>query len=152
MPHHEPPPKIQVSYEQAEEFIQVLRDTLSKMSMTQREEVRLIVQSRRAVAVSFDGHNRPFLGYTAGYNPFDARTALPTACYILYVIRTWLLARRKKGPKGGRVFITSECAYTLPEHEPLIVLCQWKWPGKDVVREVISLLKESLYWGDSEID
>ncbi len=145
MTNQQPPPIIDLTSDDAAKFIQSLRDTLARMTRTQREEVRLVVQRRQAVAISCDGKNRPFLGYTAGYNQPDKRTALPLDGTVLYQIRTWLLARRKKGPKGGRVFITSKCAYTVPENEP-IILCVWSWPREDVVSEVLSLLDESLYW------
>lgn len=115
----QPTPKIEITYEHAADFIQSLTDTLKRMTRTQREDVRLIVQKRQAVAISIDGKNRPFLGYTAGYNQPDSRTALPIGDSVLREIRKWLLIRRKIGPRGGRVFITSEYVFTVPENERL---------------------------------
>jgi hypothetical protein len=146
MTNSQPPPNIEVSAEHADEFIQSLRTTLKRMTRSQRKDVRLIVQKRQAVAISCDSKNLPFLGYTVGYNQPDARTALPLENFVLYEIRKWLLIRRKRGPKGGRVFITSECAFTAPENEPIIILCKWNWPREDIVIEVLSLLDESLSW------
>jgi hypothetical protein len=139
------PPQVEISSEHAAEFIQSLRQTLKRMTRTQKEDVRLVVQKRQAVTISIDGKNRPFLGYTAGYNSPDSRTALPIGDTVLCEIRKWLLIRRKIGPRGGRVFITSNRAFTVPENEP-IILCEWKWPREDIVLEVLSLLEESLYW------
>ena len=139
------PAYIEISDEHAAKFILSLRDTLKKMTKTQREEVRLIVKKRQAVAISVDGKNHPFLGYTAGYNQPDSRTALPIDDPVLYEVRKWLLMRRKTGPRGGRVFLTSDYVFTVPEYDP-IILCKWKWPGKDLVEEALSLLEQSLYW------
>jgi len=144
MTNHQPPPNIVVTAEHAAEFIQSIRDTLKGMSREQKEGVRLVVQKRQAVAISCDGRNRPFLGYTAGYNQPDARTALRSEGFVLREIRQWLLVRRKRGPKGGRVFITSDRAFTAPEEEP-IILCTWQWPREDLVSEVLALLEESLH-------
>lgn len=145
MANSQPPPHITITEEQAEEFMQSLRKTLKDMTITQKQDVRLVVKKRNAVAVSYDMKNRPFLGYTAGYNKPDIRTAMPPRDPVLSIIRQWLLIRRKVGPKGGRVFITSNRAFTIPDEEP-IILCTWIWPKGDIVDEVLSLLDESLYW------
>jgi hypothetical protein len=136
---------VNIPDEHAGQFIQSLHNTLKIMTRTQREEVRLIVKRRQAVAISIDVKNRPFLGYTAGYNQPDTRTALPISDPVLCEIRKWLLIRRKKGPKGGRVFINSNCVYTVPDSER-ILLFKWKWPNGDIVEEVLSLLEQSLQW------
>jgi len=141
----DPPPIIEVTATDAAEFITCLSETLQQMTVTEREEVRLVVQQRQAVAISWNADYEPFLGYTAGFNEPDSRTAMHRSGFVLNEIGKWLRRRRRSKPRGGRVFITSDVAFTVPYDMP-ITLCKWTWPRQDLVYEVLSMLEESLFW------
>ena len=109
------------------------------MTRSQRRLIRLVVEERNAIAVSFDSHNQAFLGDTPGFNRPWQRTALPRDDPLLFMVRQWLLIRRKEGPKGGRVFLTSDGAFTFPRNKPM-TLIEWKWPRGDLVQECQALI------------
>jgi len=142
MPSYSKPPRIEISDEQASDFLEVIRDALKRMSKTEIEDVRLIVRKRQAITISFDKNKRPFLGFSASYNPPSNRVMLANDNWLINKCKFWFIVRRKS-LSGGRFFIQSQRAFTDPKNTPEIVLCEWDWPGQDVVEACMNLLEDA---------
>ena len=125
----------------AKNFLLVVDDTLTRMSQTQKEEVYLYNSIKDGIVISYDRRYTPFLGYTKGKNKSQRQfPKMPIQDPVLANIKRHLLLGRKKGPPGGRVFISNEMVITCPKDEH-IILCYWKWPGSDIVEHCQHLLE-----------
>ena len=142
MPTYSKPPKVSVNEEQASGFFSVIRDALGTMSKTEIKKVRVIVRKRRAISISFDKDYRPFLSFSAGNTPTSDRVMLSNDDQSINLCKWWFKVKRKS-KIGGRFFIQSHRAFTDPKGKPEIVLCEWDWPGQDVVEDCIDLLEDA---------
>jgi len=134
-------PCIEVSHDEAEEFIEALEVQLNEMTPAERKEVYLLLKERRALAISFSGQWQPFLGFTPGFNLPAQRSYLPEGITVLDHVIDLLSAWRLKRP-GGRVFINMDTAQKVIG-EQLLTICIWDWAGDDPVGKVKMMLRKN---------
>jgi hypothetical protein len=103
------PSRIEISEEQASDFLLVIQDALDEMNKTEVEDVRLIVRKRRAISISFDKDMHPFLGFSAEFNPPSNRVMLANDNWAINKCKWWFIVKLKT-KKGGRFFIQSDRA------------------------------------------
>jgi hypothetical protein len=133
---------IKISERAAENFLSDLQSVLTSMDSQDIDGLYLYSRKRDAIAVSYDRSLRPFVGRTTGFNPEDKRVRQLDAS--LYLVQMVGLGLRIAGRPGGRVFLTSDGAFCIQGGER-VQLMNWEWPGRDLVREVVSLLEEATY-------
>lgn len=133
---------IPVSREDGQAFMTSLEATIVGLSEQEAYTVYLVVESRRAIAVSFDGDWRPFLGFTRGYNPPDSRAYLESDLGFLNQLADALEQLALESP-GGRVFIRQYNA-TKAIDGVEATLCIYDWPLSNPINQALAILVRKL--------
>ena len=109
------------------------------MALAEREDVYLLLSERNAIAISYSGQWRPFLGFTSGYNLPDRRRYLPEGITVLDHIIDNLSTWKLELP-GGRVFINQDTAQKVIGRQ-LHTICIWDWQGENPVARVAKMMR-----------
>src|SRR3989304_4521819 len=128
--------------EDAQAFIAALEETIMSLSEREAYSVYLVVEARRAIAISFDGEWRPFLGFTRGYNPHDSRAYLAPKLAFLDRIADALESFALERP-GGRVFVGPYDTRKLID-DVQVTLCVYDWPEGNPVHQALAILVRKL--------
>ena len=129
---------IVVDRKQADEFLDCLSSTFQTMSAFQRGTAYFWVEKRDAVAISYNAQWKPFLGYTAGYNPEDERTPIVGWSSVLSEIKD-IMRKRPHGISGGRVFLRDSGAFRVVDGAE-VQIRRWVWLGDGLIRSTLALL------------
>jgi len=100
MPPYSNPARIEINEEKVSDFLNVIRDALDQMNKTEIEDVRLIVRKKHAISISFDKDMRPFLGFSAGFNPPNNRVMLANDNWAINKCKWWFIVKLKTKKRG----------------------------------------------------
>jgi hypothetical protein len=133
-----------ISNQDARSFCLSIESTLLKAPPSLVNEIYFFIQTKRAIALSFDGNWRPFIGTNIGYNYPEERIYVNGGGAFLALVRS----RFKNMPHemaGGRVFLAGNRAYRIEAGYERTFL-KWVWLGRnlDLVSDILSVLDKVL--------
>ena len=119
-------PHLIVKQEEAKQFAAAFSSALRALPLGPANRLYLFPAERKALAISLDADNRPFIGFTAGYNPPNERAYLPRPLSVLERIAN-LVDARDQPILGGRIFLSEYSASKVIEDREH-TLCTYEWP------------------------
>ena len=134
--------QLDVTQADADEFMQAFKAALDRLPIQPATQLYLFPKNRKALSISLDGDLKPFLGFTAGYNPPEQRVYLPDRIQIIDRISE-ILESYDRDTRGGRIFLTEySVSKEIEGHEH--TLCTYDWPGEGPYSIGLRLYKAKL--------